>query len=48
MIHIENVSESLATSFTSGRTSEGVDSDGQARHPRWLIKLADSSEDGQE
>lgn len=48
MIHMEKVSESLATSFTTGRNPEGVDSDGQACHPRWLIKLADSSEDGQE
>lgn len=28
VIHMEKVSESLATSFTSGRTPEGVDSDG--------------------
>lgn len=45
---MENVAESLATSLSTGRAPEGVDSDGQACHPRWLIKLADSSEDGRE
>lgn len=45
---MENVAESLATSLSTGRAPEGVDSDGQACHPCWLIKLADSSEDGPE